>query len=156
QLTRGDGAVMFGLVIVGVLLEGMRTGERRRVSRASAVGVACVGAYAAWSLVSFGTVSPPGPRRVPLLRSYWEVFNFGPAAVRPPRVWSPLFSGESLGNRLFLARLCLSRIPFAPFPGWWLALALLPALTLFRRAPPAKTLVWLLYFAGVGGVAWAS
>lgn len=155
-LARGDGFVLFGLILLAILVEAARSPERGgRLAWAPLVAAGvCVATYIGWSLTSFGTMTPPGPRNVPQLRTYWAVFNFGPDEVRPHRPWTYRFTWDYLTSRIQIAWFCLRRIPFAPWPYWMLALV--PPLLLLRRRRLAEVLIWCLFVVGLVIAAWLS
>ena len=149
-LARGDGLILFSLIVLAALFQqGTRGASGRRGLRSVLlVGFTCLGAYALWSYVSFGTLTPPGPQRLPFLTRYWQVFDFGP----PPetssgRVLDRLTSDYLIG-RVRIAVQTLRSVPFAPALDWWLALALVPALGLLRSERRSESLVWVIGVAG--------
>jgi hypothetical protein len=156
-LTRGDGLIFFALITLAVLLAAARdpVDRRRRVATSLAVAAACLTTYVVWSLVSFGTPTPPAPATLPFLHSYWQVFDYGVTHPRAPRDLLRWFEWDYLGARAELLWLCLRNISFTPLPAWWFVIALLPALTLLRRPLP-EALIWILCFAGFWFVVWVA
>jgi hypothetical protein len=149
-LTRADGAILFALIFLAVLGEAWWSGadSKRRVLALAAIGCACVGIYALWNLVSFGTPTPPAAQTLPFLRRYAQVYDFGPSSGqsvnRLPRWISPGYALARIG----LAVRTLRAIPFTPVLDWWLALIVVGALGLCRCPAGPRTLIWVLCVVG--------
>jgi len=155
-LARGDALILFGLVFLAVLFEARMETDRRPIWQVLLAGLSCVAIYVLWSVMSFATLTPPGQHVLPFLRSYAQVFDFG---VPEPPSWSRLldwFRWSSMADRIASAYTTLRAVPFAPAQDWWLAIALLPAVGLFRRRPRSESFIWLLCFAGYFLVAWTA
>lgn len=151
-LTRGDGVILFALILVAALLRARVSGARR-VLALGAVGGACIASYVIWSFVAFGTPTPPAAQLVPFLSSYWEVYNYDVPRTRlSVSVLRERLTGTYILARLRLGFETLRSIPFVPLGDLWLGLGLLalPA-ALWHRAG-AKLLIWVLCFGGYLGV----
>lgn len=159
-LTRGDCFVLFAIVLAAVLLRQVTDGVRswRRAARCALLGVACIAAYVLWSVLSFGTLTPPGTRSVPFLRQYAAVFDYIPADQRPWRHISDWFAYDYVRHQLSMALATLRAVPYVSpaASDWWLALGMVPALAVIRRPTSAPALIWLLGFAGYFLVAWVA
>jgi hypothetical protein len=149
-LARGDGLILFSLIVLAALGQQATRGApgRRGVCGVLLVGFACLAAYSLWSYGSFGTLTPPGPQRLPFLARYWQVFDFGTPPERFSGRLLERFTYAYVVARVHAAVRTLRSIPFAPLLDWWLALALVPALGLLRRGLRPESLVWLIGFAG--------
>lgn len=157
-LARGDGLILFVLIFLGVLFREWRDGDgrRRRLWLAAFTGCACVGLYVLWSFVSFGTLTPPAPQKLPFLSVYKIVFDFDVSHERSWRQLLSWFTWDYLRWRMAFAAKAVRAIPFTPAFDWWLVLAMVPVLNLFRRQALPQSLIWVLCFGGYVFVAWVS
>jgi hypothetical protein len=155
-LARGDGLILFVLIALASVVEAARHGSG--ALRVALVGLGCLATYAAWSTASFGTVTPPAPRILPFLERYAQVFDYG--ALPQPSLARLLewFGWDYLVARIGLGLDALRMTPFTPATDLWLAIALLPGITLLRRrsASALAALIWVLCFAGYFAVVWAA
>jgi len=149
-LTRGDGSILFLLILFAVVLAEWRRpdGGPGHPWRLVLVGLGCVSIYMLWSLASFGTLSPPATQIVPFLPSYWQVYDLGVPHHFSWHTFLDHFSGHALVGRMRYAATSMWALPITPMFGWWLALAALPVVWLVRRPASPQSLIWVLCFAG--------
>jgi hypothetical protein len=157
-LTRGDGLILFALIGAGCVVQEWTAADQRRgrVWRLVSVGLGCAGAYVSWSLLSFGTFTPPATRLVPLLYNYWTVFDFVAPEQRVLVPFSGRFTYPYVAHQLSLAFATLRAMAIAPAMDWWLALTVVPAVGGFRGRPLPELLIWMLAVAGYFLLAWVS
>jgi hypothetical protein len=148
-LTRGDGVILFGLIVLAVLFDAWRQRDgRRRVAQLAFVAFACMATYVVWSLVSFGTLTPPAPQQLPLLDRYAQVFDYG---VAHPSLWQrlgELARWDYLAGRIALGLNGLRTTPFTPALELWLAIGFLSGLGWWRTRSRPAMLIWVLCFGG--------
>lgn len=157
-LARGDGLILFTLIFLAVLFREWSDGDgqRRRLWLATLAGCACMGVYVVWSLVSFGTLTPPAPQKLPFLPVYKVVFDFDVPHQRSWRQMLSWFTWDYVSWRIMFAFRALRAIPFTPAFDCWLAIAMVPVLSLFRLRARPQALIWVLCFGGYFFVAWVS
>jgi hypothetical protein len=158
-LARGDGLVFFGLVSVAVLLEARA--DPRQVATLVLVGGVCIATYMVWSVVAFGTFTPPGPRVVPFLSSY-DVYDFGVSREPSFRQFLGWFRWEYIRARMWVGLESLRAGGFTPLGDIWLLIAFLSGGALLGSRRRMEVLVWVLCFgthflvAFVAGTGFAS
>lgn len=157
-LSRGDGLILFLLVGGAALLAAWRerAAAPRRVAAVLASLLSCGALYVGWSWASFGTPTPPAPRALPFLASYWEVFDYGVAHSHGWRDVLTRFEWPYIAERIALVRLWAPLLLFTPHPLLWFALVALPGLRLFRGRPFVESVIWTMAVGGFLGVIWIS
>jgi hypothetical protein len=158
MLTRGDGIVLFGLLVLGAIIAARRsTPPAPSALRLLALAGTCASVSVVWCFASFGTPVPPAAQTVPFLDSYGDIFTFGAAeAAKPRNVWRR-FAWEHVVHSAHVTWFSLRYTSFTPAPHWWLLLAGVagPLLWLRHRSFFAG-FIWTLCFGGLFLVAWSA
>lgn len=119
---------------------------RRARVRLALTGAACVGAYSAYHFAVFGAPFPPGVSAVGSLARYSDIYAYGTRDVGPgllARLWAEPF-GVTIERTITQVR----AVKLVARQDFWLALALVPGVGLFRSRPRVESLVWVLFFGG--------
>lgn len=147
MLTRGDGTILFALLVLGALASA--GGSPRAPRRAPILLTAglLLGAYVAYQWVSHRSLTPPGAAAAPFLAREVDLYSFGRPDLHRPR-WDFLTLAY-VKERSLLAFTSLREIRFgARRQEIWLAGAAIVALAWLRRRASFAGLVALLLLAG--------
>lgn len=152
-VTRSDG--IFLAVVVGVLV-GVAAFRRspRDGARVVLALTVCLASYLGWSLVSFGTLSPPAVGAFPFLSDYALIYHYGAVIDRTPEVLLARIDWGSLAGRAGVAIEGLRRNTFVIGQDAWLLLGTAGGLN--AQGGPTRPLIWLLFFVSYPLHVWLS